>query len=552
MLHAFQKHLKNQYGDVATLNQAWNTQHAEFTEIRLPTPEQRFRPAHGNLRSAVTERAVLDFYDAYHQTVADTLLHWTAKTKEGCARQKVVMVFYGYLWNHNYRDSQARSGHACLDAVLRSPDVDVLVAPFCYSLRQMDGVITGQGVAGSARRHGKLYLHELDGGTNLIPCWNSPDHHVPQTPAETGELFRRELNKMLCEGSAGWYMDLKGGYYASPEVVAELRRTRELGARLRSTMGKPNNQVVVVLDPRAPFQFREGEPLLSPLVDLFRQFELAQMGLGFEEITLDDLASLSPDETADFKFWIFPCAVKLSPEQQASIRRHACRNGNHVLWNYAVNVCGGAEVDFDGMEAITGFRCGATLEPGEISVAVPPGTHPWTADLTRELVYGTCGDTSPDDIRHHAVLGRYPTGEEGFRISPRFFIQEGGEKLGALRDMPGNPCGLAVRDMDGWVSVLSCAPMLPKMLLRKIAASAGCHVYTEFPGQVVQCENHVGIFSHDDGPCEVRLPCHATQVVELYSGAVVGEDCIRVTLQARRNHAVLLRFSNDGSPLSHL
>ena len=347
-------------------------------------------------------------------------------------------------------------------------------------------------------------------------------------------------------------MDLAGGYYDSPEVVAELRRTLETGARLRPAMGRPDARVAVVLDPRTPFHFREGEPLLSPLVDAFKQFELARMGLGFDDLTLDDLLELSPETTARYKLWIFPCAVHLTPEQEAAVRRHACRNGNHVVWNYAVNVCGGVELDFSGMERVTGFRCDAVLEPGELSVTVPPGAHPWTAGLDRELVYGTRGDTSPDDIRYHAVLGRYATSQQGFRISPRFFIRDGGEPLGSLRDLPGDPCGLAVRAMDDWVSVLSCAPLLPRMLLRRIAAAAGCHVYTEFPGQVVHCENHVGLFFHADGPCEVRLPRHAARVVELYSGAVVGEDCRQVTLQARRNHAVLLRLLTSPNRIERL
>lgn len=543
MRRAFQAFLQERYGEIGALNRAWGSDHAGFADIALPTPEARFLPAHGHLRSAVAERPVLDFYDAYHQTVGDTLLHWAARTKEGCGHRKVVMVFYGYLWNHNYGDSQARSGHACLDAVLRSPDVDVLVAPFCYSLRQMDGVITGQGLAASARLHGKLYLHELDGGTNLIPCWNCPGHHVPQTAAETGELFRREMNKMLCEGSAGWYMDLRGGYYDHPDVVAELRRTLDAGARLRPAMGRPDNQVAVVLDPRTPFYFREGEPLLSPLVDAFKQFGLAQMGLGFDDLTLDDLLALPPDATARYRLWIFPCAVHLTPEQEAAVRRHACRNGNHVLWNYAVNVCGAAGLDFAGMERVTGFRCGAVAEPGELAVTVTPGAHPWTADLPRPVVYGTRGDLSPDDIRHHAVLGRYAAAAQGFRISPRFFIQAGGDTLGTLQDLPGNPAGLAVRALDGWVSVLSCAPLLPKELLRRIAAAAGCHVYTDFPAQVVQCAGHAGLFFLAAGPCVVDLPATVERVTELYSGAVVGERCRRVTLQARKNHAVLLGWT---------
>lgn len=539
---AYQAHLRGLYRDVAALNQAWGTQHADFGQITLPTPLQRFHPTHGNLRSVASEQAVYDFYDAYHGAVRDTLLHWAAKTKEGCRREKVVMVFYGYLWNHIYGDAQARSGHAHLNAVLESPDVDAIVAPFCYSLRQMDGVITGQGMAGSARRHGKLYVHELDGGTNLVPCWNSPHHHVPRTPAETGHLFRRELNKLLCEGSAGWYMDLRGGYYDSPKVVAELRRTLAGGASARPEAGRPNTEIAVVLDPRTSFHFREGEPLLSPLVDAFKQHELARLGLGFDDLTLDDLLSLSPTQTARYRLWIFPCAVHLSAAQQEAIRQHACRNGNHVVWNYAVNVCGREALDLDGMEQMTGFRCGAVTEPGDLAVTVRPGRHPWTRALAEPIVYGTYGDLSPNHIKEHAILGLYATDQQGFRISPRFHIVAGGETLGTINDLPGNPCGLALRPMDGWVSVLSCAPMLTRCLLRRIAETAGCHVYTDFPGQVVQCQDHVGLFFHADGPCEVDLPRRAARVVELYSGAVVGEDCSQVTLQARRNHAVLLRL----------
>lgn len=542
MLREFRAFLRERYGNVAALNRAWKADYAGFDAIGLPAPAARFKPSHGNLRSAAAERPVLDFYDAYHRVLADTLLHWAAKTKEGCSRRKAVMIFYGYLWNHNYGDAQARSGHACLETVLRSPDVDAIVAPFCYSLRQMDGVITGQGVAGSARRHGKLYVHELDGSTNLIRCWNSPHHHNPHTAEETGELFRRELNKMLCEGSAGWYMDLKAGYFNSPEVVAQLRRTLEIGARLRPRAGRPNAQVAVVLDPRTPFYFREGEPFLSPLIDAFKQHELARLGLGFDDLTLEDLLRLSPEETAQYKLWIFPSAVHLTPEALGAIRAHACRNGNHVVWNYAVNVCGMEKLDLDGMERATGFRCGVSLEPGELSVRVRPGSHPWTANLPREIVYGTRGDLSPDEIRYHAVLGLYATNETGFQVSPRFFIREGGEALGVLEDLPGNPCGLAVRALEGWVSVLSCAPLVPRALLRRIACDAGCHVYTEFPAQVTQCENHVGLFFHEDGPCTVRLPFRAARVSELYSGDVLGEDCDAVTFPARRNHAVLIGF----------
>jgi hypothetical protein len=543
MRRHFQDWLEKRYENLANLNSAWGSSHESFVEIELPTPEERFCPTFGNLRSAVTERKVLDFYDALHRAVADTLLHWVARAKAGCDRRKVMMVFYGYLWNHNYGDSQARSGHAHLDQVLRSPDVDALVAPFSYSLRQMEGVITGQSLAASARLHGKLYVHELDGSTSLIPCWNCPDHHNPETPGDTGALFRRELNKMLCEGSAGWFMDLRGGYFDSPELVEELKATLESGIRARADAGRPSAQVAVVLDPRTPFYFREGEPLLSPLIDAFKQHSLAKMGLGFDDLSIEDLAILPPEATARYRFWIFPSAVHLTPEQMKNVRRHACRNGNHVLWNYAVNVCGADGPDLASMEKATGFRCAVSMEPGELSVTVEPGAHPWLQDLHTPAVYGTSGDLSPDDIKYHAILRLYATSETGFRISPRFSILDGGVSLGRIHDHPDKPCGLAVRGMDGWVSILSCAPLMPPSLLRKIAASAGCHVFTEFPGQVVQCENHVGLFLHEEGTCHVTLPGPSALVREIYSGRILGQNTDRVSFQTGKNQSYLIHFT---------
>jgi hypothetical protein len=546
MRRHFRSWLEGKYETIRALNLLWNSAYHGFSEIDPPTPEERFRPAFGNLRSTVKERKVLDFYEASHQSVADTLRHWAARAKEGCDRRKVTMVFYGYLWNHNYGDSQARSGHARLEDILNCPDVDALVAPFCYSLRQMDGVITGQSLAASARRHGKLYIHELDGSTSLKPCWNCPDHHNPETAEDTGALFRRDLNKMLCEGSAGWFMDLRSGYFDSPAIITELRRTLESGIRARADAGRPNAQVAVVLDARTPFYFREGEPLLSPLIDAFKQHSLAKMGLGFDDLTMDDLASMTLEESSRYRFWIFPSAVSLSPAQRFHINRHACRNGNHVLWNYAVNVAGSPGApDLDGMEAVTGFRCDCWLEPGELAVTVEPGTHPWTRALTRPLVYGTHGDLSPNDIKYHAILGLYADDEQGFQISPRFFIREGGQPLGVLTDLPGNPCGLAVAQRDGWVSILSCAPLAPPLLLRHMAASAGCHVFTDFPGQIVQCENHVGLFPHEEGTCQIILPHPCAMVKEIYSGQILGRHTDRASFHARKNRSYLLHYTPD-------
>ena len=112
-----------------------------------------------------------------------------------------------------------------------------------------------------------------------------------------------------------------------------------------------------------------------------------------------------------------------------------------------------------GMEQATGFRCGVEMEPGELSVTVPPGAHSWTTGLERDIVYGTYGDVSPDDIKYHTVLGLYATNKQGFRISLRFFIQQGGESLGSINDLPGK-AGKLVERYSGKVLGNDCSEVI--------------------------------------------------------------------------------------------
>ncbi|GAG18209.1 unnamed protein product, partial [marine sediment metagenome] len=253
---------------------------------------------------------------------------------------KINILFYGYLWTQDLRTHLNRSGHIHVDEVLNSPAVDTLCAPFHYTFRQLDGVMSGQAMVGSPIIRGKQYVHELDGSTCLKKCWPCKDHHNPETLQESGQLSRRELNKMLCEGSSGWYMDLGGGYYDSPEVVEDLKKVLDTAKKFRRQMGRNNREVAAVLLPRASFYFRENEPLFSALTSMFKQYELECMGLGYDDLIIEDLDFLDEEETKRYKVWIFPCTVHLTERQIDAIRRHACRNGNHVIWNYAVGVCG--------------------------------------------------------------------------------------------------------------------------------------------------------------------------------------------------------------------
>ena len=148
--------------------------------------------------------------------------------------------------------------------MISCPDVDYIAAPYEYSFRQLEGVVSGQGAVGSVIRRGKQYLHEFDGSTYLKNCWPS-EHHNPTTPAESGNLLRRDMTKALMEGASLWFMDLAGGMFNSPEMINELKKTLAIGREIYFNAGINNRQVAVVLQSRDGFYYREGEALRAPL-----------------------------------------------------------------------------------------------------------------------------------------------------------------------------------------------------------------------------------------------------------------------------------------------
>jgi hypothetical protein len=130
---------------------------------------------------------------------------------------------------------------------------------------------------------------------------------------------------------------------------------------------------------------------------------------------------------------------------------------------------------------------------------------------------------------------------DSFSIAPRFFIRNG-EILGrTLYHGDDSHGGLAITPREGWTSCLSVAPLLPHNLLRNLARMAGCHVYTDFPGQVFHCQNYFGMYFHADGECRISLP-HRANITDVIHRSRLSCDAQDLSLAARSNSTILLRL----------
>lgn len=543
MRQAFIRGVKDKYTTIQELNKSWKSNYTSFKEIQIPGIDKRLSATVGNLRDINHEQMVIDFYEIYNRETVDDLTYWSAKAKEGCNRNKVIMAFYGYLWLHQNSFAGTLSGHVDMDMVLECPDIDYIVSPYMYSFRQLGGVFSGQSMVSSTLMRGKQYIHEADNSTFIKPSWSNPEHNAPTNLEETMGLLKRDLGKTLTEGSSIWIMDLHKGMYDDPDLVAALKKSVITSKEHSATAGENNKQVAVVLKPDDFFYYKEREKLLAPLIYMFKQFELEAMGLSYDDLIIEDLERLSPEQTEKYKLWIFPSAIALTDEEIALLEKHVFRNNNYVLWNYAAGVSSEKGFSLERMEDLTGFKCGYTMTPGEAIVQISETDHILTKGLNVPVTYGTNGDVSRDTIKYHACLNVYPSSDEPFNVTPRFFIKESDENLGDFISYKnGEYSGLGIKNMNDWNSVLSTAPMLVKGVLRNMAEAAGCHVYTNFPGQTFHCKNYVGIYFHESGKCKIKLPRISSEVKEVWSGKIVAKDTDIIEIDAKINETVLFKY----------
>ena len=92
--------------------------------------------------------------------------------------------------------------------------------------------------------------------------------------------------------------------------------------------------------------------------------------------------------------------------------------------------------------------------------------------------------------------------------------------------------GLNVTRLDGWTGVYAFdRTLLTPETLSRIAASAGVHLYADAPAAVFANENFLAVHTKDGGEKTIRLPRHATRVVDLLSGETMAENADRFTVR---------------------
>ena len=225
---------------------------------------------------ATIEDPILSAYIRFaNDGVAETVEFLCKAAKEAVDQKQIVGVFYGYTLEVSHHPLW---GTHSLAKLLDSPHIDFFSSPNSYVEGRALGVDWSDMIpVDSVRLHGKLCFMECDIRTHLtkLPNESRPGcdpYHVyvgnvfKGPPSEETSVWavRKSLARQLTHRHGLWWFDMFGHWYATPALMAEMRRTLPLYARrLIAAPYEYPVEVAVFLDENAYSKIGEQHPAFS-------------------------------------------------------------------------------------------------------------------------------------------------------------------------------------------------------------------------------------------------------------------------------------------------
>ena len=521
MRRHFRSWLRVRYGnDLPTLRRAWNDPQAAFDSAEVPPAGDQLLARGYTFRDPASEGRVVDYFRCLAELCADRVIEFCRAVKEATGRSRLAGAFYGYLmdlsWNGGFfrerPDSDfstyQRSGHLGLSRVLESPDVDFLVSPYSYGFRGIGGDGPSMLPAESVRLHGKLLLVEDDTRTHV----DAEDQHYGRAVnlAESVAILRRNLAQDLTHGEGVWWAGWKVDSAKEPSFAALLADFHRLGTWALGLDLTPSADVAVLIDDESFFYESSRYNLDIPLIFQQRLWGLPKMGTPFDLYLLDDLLS---DRLKPYKLYVFLNPFRLDKVRREALRRRIRREGRTAFWIYAPGIIQD-DISAAHMADLTGIRFGLGEQPWGPLVHVTDFTHPVTAGLPQDLVWGT-----------------------NAKLAPIVYVDDPDARILGQVVFSQGDCrpGLAIKAFENWNSIYSAGPNLPASLLRGAARFAGAHIFSDASDVLYATRTLLGVHTVAGGRRVFQLRQSVEEVYDLFERRTLsrGVDSFETILPPR-------------------
>jgi hypothetical protein len=486
----FQNWAREKYGEIAKLNAAWKTAHADWSAISVPTKDERLHTDAGLFLDPQKSQKLIDFHEFFSDVIFNDVLEFCRVVKEETNGEALTGTYYGYNMQVISAYLAQHTGHMAQHKILQSPDIDFLMSPSRYQDRGIGGGAGFMMTTDSIKLHGKYYIAQADIRTVNA---SGPGGQLARlsTLAESAAVLEREFANSITNGVASQWYDFGQGWIGGDarlmEVVGKLQKLEADLQKVPRVTIDPARNIAVIVDEKSTFYTATESDIHANTVSA-QIDNLHRTGVGFDTYVLDDLEKLG-----DYKAFLFLNTFRITPAQQKFINEKLKRDGKVLTWVFAPGVLDEKTLDFSRASKISGFEIGVQNEAASLRVAIKPGDNPVLRYIKNNASYG-----NPQ------------------KQSPILFARDG-QSLGVIEGTENS--GLAVKKFDDWSSIFSLAPNLSPTLLRGIAVFAGLPVYNEFDGDVTYVGDRLfAVHTYGGGARTFTVPVKNGVAKELLHG----------------------------------
>jgi hypothetical protein len=496
MQNAFRSWLQRKYGS------------EDVGENIIPTAEQRNVGDIGHLRDPTKSRRILDYYDFYQQQFAEQAEGYCRSIKEATAGKAITGFYYGYSIIFSTWPGRLQcSGHLALHRVLESPHVDYIGSMRLYDFREPGGFSWSFGpIADSARVHGKVYVAE-DEARSWLGSHRGKEYGyiaLSRTPDEEINYLKRSFACAMSHREHEALADLGGGWYDDPKIMSCIGRLGRVAADSAVSRASAS-QIAVFLDETAYFYQDETHDtdLNSALISRSLP-EFFHIGAPIDMYLFSDLIN-GRVPIKNYKLIVLLNCWHLTDSQRKLIKNKVQRDRRWVISYYAAGFLGQAGSSLEGIHELTGITVKMNAEPATLTIT------------SNGRTYGT----------NRVVF-------------PTFYADDPDSKVIAQQSGSARPA-VSAKHLGDWTSVYASVPTLPADLLRKIAKSAGVHLYVDSYDLIHATQGFLAIHAGEEGAKRIRLP-KVCSLYDLYEDTISARGVRELSVQLRKGDTRMWRI----------
>lgn len=476
----FREWVRERYqGDEVLLRASWFNGTADFEGVRIPDIHHKNRSTR-LIEADRKERPVVDYYLFLSDLTARRIADLAYAVKEASEGRLIVGARYGKTFQ-NYRPD---SGQLSLGKILRTPEIDFIVASPSNRNRQPGGVSSFETPIDSFALNGKLFISLEDFKTSLSTR-PEPEYGAPtiRTPQALEAVHRRGFGGSCAHQTGVCWGDHWGnGWLTAASVWERAKAMRDLAIRSMAVTCK-DPDVAVFVDERTLGYLVDTESFGNLVEETLEA--IGRAGVSFGLYLLSDLTHRV--KFPECKVYVFLNAWDIRPDLRSAIKQRLHKDGKLLFWVYSAGLFDNGRESIERAREVTG-------------IAIRP-----------QPIFSRAGTSILD--RRNVLAQAFPSNviQTETTVEPTYFaVPEDGSVVGEYTQT-GLP-SFVMRDISveeskqTWTSVFLGELAMNSSLLRALAQKAGAHVWSFHDDVIHVRPPFLTVHCSGDGQRTIALP----------------------------------------------